>query len=377
MAIDQGGPKRVVHLITKGDVGGAQSVVRELALGLRSSYDIHVATGRLGPVTEALASLGVPIHSVPSLGRSVDLRGDRQAYLDLQSLTRRLRPDLLHAHSSKAGFLGRLIARRDSIASVYTAHGWPFQVGAPAGQRAVSYLGECAAGHLGGDVVCVNAADLRRARRGRVAPLDRLRLIENGVSDVGPDLLAAPGSGSGPLRVVMVARFAAPKRQDLAIRAACKLDGAVKLQLIGDGPEEPAARALAHELDPSGCIVSFDASSSSPDEMYRDADVGLLVSDFEGMPMTLLESMRAGLPILVNRLDVAGSLGVTDFGWVVDRSEEALATAFRFVVGDRSVLPKLGRLARGVYLSRFTAGRMVQDYGKLYREVLYREVLDR
>ena len=363
---------RIVHLITKGDVGGAQSVVYELAAGMRGTHEVEVVSGQPGPITDRLKQMGIPVHTEPSLGRSISLRDDCAAYRGLVRRLALLAPDLVHSHSSKAGFLGRMAARKCGFASVYTAHGWPFQPGAPWTQRVFSFVGEFVAGRFGASVVCVNSADYRRACRGRVAPVELLTLIENGIGDVPESLRGKPGSAGQTLRILMMARFAPPKRQDVAIRAACLLAGDVTLDLVGSGPLLESTRLLATSLDPSGRIVRFTPQTDCPESFYREADVCVLLSDFEGLPMTILEAMRAGLPVLTNRIDAADSLGVSAFGRVVDCRPEAVADALRELRVRRDELPALGASARERYESQFTASRMVSEY-----ELLYRRTLDR
>ena len=356
---------RVVHVITKGDVGGAQSVVRELAFGMRDRLDVHVVAGEGGPMLGQLSEAGVSTHPLPLLLRKGTPRGDFDAFKALCYLLRNLNPDVVHLHSSKAGIIGRAVCARLDLPAVYTAHGWPFQGGAPRKQRVVSFGGEIVAGRQSAHIVCVTKADFARARRLRIAPERRLHLIPNGIADIAQALQASPGSAPGALRVVMVARLDPPKRPDLAVDAARLCSRAMSLTLVGGGGWET-------ELRKRGCLafgnkgsIRIIGHSNAPEDFLRDADVALLASEYEGLPMTVLEAMRAGLPVVCNSLDFAYELGVSEFGIICDLSSRSIANSLESI-GSFSSLRELGLLSREKYVKHYMSARMVESYFELY-----------
>ena len=117
---------KIVHVLTRGDVlGGAQSHVRELSLELRSlGHDVTVITGAPGIFTEQLRQAGIPWLQVKSLVRPLRPHRDVAALIELWCALRELKPDLVCAHTAKAGSLARAAARLHHIPSVFTPHGW-------------------------------------------------------------------------------------------------------------------------------------------------------------------------------------------------------------------------------------------------------------
>src|ERR1700678_2842538 len=117
---------KIVHVLTRGDVlGGAQSHVRELSLELRSlGHDVTVITGAPGIFTDQLRQAGIPWLPVKSLVRPVRPHRDLAALVELWCALRNLKPDLVCAHTAKAGSLARAAARLHGIPSVFTPHGW-------------------------------------------------------------------------------------------------------------------------------------------------------------------------------------------------------------------------------------------------------------
>ena len=112
--------------------------VLDLVLGMRDEFEIHVGTGEEGFLTEACRDNGIPVHVVPSLEREIKPLPDVKALYALRSLMRTVEPDLVHAHTFKAGFLGRFVAKRLRIPAIFTVHMWQFGRAVPLSWRVVA-----------------------------------------------------------------------------------------------------------------------------------------------------------------------------------------------------------------------------------------------
>ncbi len=122
----------IVHVITKGDVGGAQTHVVELATAqLEAGHQVTVVAGTDGPAMDRCRQRRASVVVVPALGEARRRLWQRAALADLRAALTGLRPDIVHAHSSNGGFLARIACRRAGLVCVYTAHGWPFQRARP------------------------------------------------------------------------------------------------------------------------------------------------------------------------------------------------------------------------------------------------------
>jgi glycosyltransferase involved in cell wall biosynthesis len=287
---------------------------------------------------------------------------------------RKLKPDLVCTHSSKAGVLGRLAAHRCGIPSVFTAHGWAFTEGVPAGKRRFYADVERLAARCTSKIICVSDYDRSLALRWRVAREEQLVTVHNGIPDVGEDLVAQPGTGT-PVRVIMVARFATQKDQDLLIRAVAALKGVpdFEVELVGDGPLMQQSQALAAKLGASD-RVSFSGAQTDVVRRLARSHVFVLASRSEGLPLTVLEAMRAGLPVIAS--DVGGvSEAVEDgiTGFLVPRGdEESLRQRLRWLLQRPEERVRMGRAGRERFLQQFTVERMVRRTEGVYREVLGR-----
>ena len=120
---------RVLYLVTRADLGGAQVHILDLLRGLHNEVDAAVGVGETGFFTDAVRDLGVPYYVIPDLVHPMSPVRDCRALGQVTQLIRRLSPDVVHSHTSKAGVIGRLAARAAGVPSVFTAHTWCFAEG--------------------------------------------------------------------------------------------------------------------------------------------------------------------------------------------------------------------------------------------------------
>ena len=364
---------RVAHVITKMDRGGAQSMVCELARAqVDAGCEVTVLCGVLGPAADAVKDKGVRVLEVVSLRHAPSPIGDAQAVRSLVHEFRGWKPDLVHAHSSKGGLVGRIAAKRVGVPSVYTAHGWPFQAGAAATQRLMSLVGEWIGGRLGDEVVCVTKAEAELAARLRIGTVRHRHLIHNGVASA-PAVERPIRTADQTFHVVMVARLDRPKRPDIVVRAIGLCDKRVKLQVVGDGALMAEVRSLVDSLELWGRVELL--GDGDPGPPLAQANCFVLVSDYEGMPVTVLEAMRSGLPIVANPLPgiveaVVGSNGDSQVALLVAGQPETVATAVMSLVDNPARAYELGLAGRNRWHAYFSADRMCAEYGELYRSVL-------
>ncbi|MDX1642068.1 MAG: glycosyltransferase, partial [Balneolaceae bacterium] len=122
---------RIAFLVTRSDtVGGSHIHVRDLATSLKQDgNEVAVFIGGRGPLIEYFIDYGLNIINIPVLKRNISPVNDIRAYVQIKKKLRNFNPDLVSTHSSKAGFLGRLVASKLKIPVLFTAHGWSFTTG--------------------------------------------------------------------------------------------------------------------------------------------------------------------------------------------------------------------------------------------------------
>src|SRR5215472_10760402 len=211
---------KVLYLITRAERGGAQVHVLELIRGFRNQCDIEVAAGEDGFILEKAYQFGAVCHVVPGLVQPVDALNDLRALREIVALLRKRRPDVVHAHTSKAGVLGRFGAWICGIPSVFTAHAWSFTEGTSLKRKLVGVPFERLAAMCGGPIINVSDANRRLAVQYGIAATERLVTIHNGVPDTE---LNCPVARPSPPGIIMVARFAPPKKQAMLLEVCARI----------------------------------------------------------------------------------------------------------------------------------------------------------
>lgn len=331
---------RILHLITKLDRGGAQHCVRDLALAQRAAgHQVTVACGVWGPTADALVAAGVEVVGLRRLRHRPGPLADLRAVREVEGLLRTRRPDVLHCHSSKGGLVGRVAAARTGVPASYTAHGWPFMFGSLP-HRTASLVGEVLCGRfLPAEVICVSEADLNIGKR--FVPARRLRLERNAIPD--DPRRADPGADVAEPHVVMVARMEPPKDHGAALDLlAAVRDLPWRATFVGGGSLQPRWEQRAAALGLSR-RVAFAGDLDDPVEVLVAAHVQVHLSGYEGMPLAVLEGMRAGLPVLCS-----GWRGLVDLVGPELASDDATrrAAVLRRLLGDPGTRRRLGDGAR-------------------------------
>lgn len=365
---------KVAFVITRcDDIGGAQIHVRDLATALRKAgYEPVVLAGSDGVLAEELRARGIPFHRLPHLARDVGPLHDMRCFSELRQALREIRPDIVSTHSTKAGFIGRITGRWLGVPTLFTAHGWGFTEGRPPLQALGFWIVERSTAAWSARIITVCESDRRAAVRARLAPPHRLVTIHNAMPDVVPRLHAQPHRT--PPRLVMVARLSHWKDQPTLLQALSGLrDLDWRLDLIGDGPLRGALEALTRELDLTSRVRFLGFRRDIAEQLSR-AQVFALVSKWEGFPRSILEAMRAGLPVIAT--DVGGvreSVVDGKTGYVVARGDvEQLRERMRSLIISCERRVTMGDAGRARYEEMFTFKRLVERTMGVYDAVLMR-----
>jgi len=369
--------RRVLQVVTLSEWGGAQKVVYDLATGLsRERFETEVACAPGGPLADGLRGRGVTVHGIPALRREPAPFSDLKALWDLCRLMRRGRYDIVHCHSSKAGLLGRLAARVAGVRRIFfTVHGWGFENRREFGILPAFLTGaERLAARVTAALVCVSRATWEEGIQRRIASPEKLLVIYNGLDPPPPAggeaLRRMARAGPGDLLVVTAGRLA-PQKQPLAfLQAAAKIaavEPRARFVMIGDGPLENACRDF---IARAGLEDRVHLAGFHPDvpALLPGADVFVLLSAFEGLPLVVIEAMAAGLPVVayaVGGLPEQVADGETGFLVEPDDSDGAVERILR-LLGDERLREDMGSRGRERARERFGREAMVRAYQDLY-----------
>ena len=369
--------RHIAMVITRGDViGGAQTHVAELTVGLIArGHRVTVFAGGKGAFSDRLADAGADIVDLPGLSREIAPLRDANTILRFGRMLKRHAPDLVACHSSKAGIVGRAAARLAGIPSVFTAHGWAFAEGIPQPRRWFYRLIERRMSRFCRAVITVSEADARLAVEGGVARHAPLIAIHNGLPDHPP--APFPAHETEP-RLLMVARLVEQKNHAALLRALARVtDRAFHLDLVGEGPLGDELKALAKSLNLQDRVTFHGYRSDVPAFIER-ASLVVLLSHWEGLPISLIEAMRLGRPLVAS--DVGGVrelFGASPIGWLVPSDDPAsLASLLRDALEDHEQLKRLGANARKRFEEAFSVDVMVDRTLQVYEGAIAGRVPD-
>lgn len=359
---------KILFLITRAEPGGAQVHVLDLMAGLPACCQAVLAVGEEGFLVDAARSRGIRVHILRHLVQPTRPVTDLYCVAELVALLRRERPSLLHAHTSKAGIVGRLAAKIVAIPAVFTAHSWAFSEGTSWKWKLVGVPTEFAAALCSARIINVSEANRQLARRYHVGSTSKLVTVHNGIPD--NEFRASPGANE-ECRIIMVARFAPQKDQISLLRALAGIQVPCRVLFVGDGPTLPAAKAEAARLG-LNARVDFLGERLDVPQLLAASHVFALATHYEGFPISILEAMRTGLPVVAT--DVGGVCeaiadGVS--GYRIPHNDIAtLKQRLALLAADPVLRARLGAAARLAYESRFQLAAMVRQTLDIYHGVL-------
>jgi len=355
---------RVLHVVDSLEVGGCERLVHDLVLARGGESTSVACLNSVGPFGEALRERGI----------SVELIGKQHGVLStmwrLRGHMRALRPDIVHSHNLSAFFFAAPAARLAGIPLVMTKHG----PGVP-GNGIAERVSHSFIRHASVVGVSREAADIMREWSG--APVHE---IPNGVSmDPYRDLPSREAARTqlnlpvDAFIVGIVARLTVCKNHVLLVGAFSRLlrDFPKALLLVaGDGPKLPEVTARIQELAVQQSVVLLGDRRDIP-RILAAMDVFCLPSNMEGMPMTVLEAMAAGLPVVAASVGAIPTMvedGRTGLLVPPDK-EEPLTDALLTLARNPERAREMGRLGHARLLEQFSLEQTMAAYEELYRSL--------
>ncbi len=355
--------------------GGVGRHLTDLAQGLAERGLEIILCGPAVP--EGLS--GSHPHAQLDLQRAVAPRADLQALAAFAEIVRRTRPDVIHAHSSKAGAvarLGRLCHPRTPV--VYTPHGYAFAGYFSRELERLAYREvERALACLASRVVCVCEAEARLART--VGPGDRVRVVHNGIEPAAPagpvDPRVAELAETGPV-ICALTLLRPGKGIETLIEAVPELlarQRRAQVVIAGEGPDLDALRSRARLLGVAEA-VHFLGRTPDPLGLLRGGHIFVHPSRAESFPYVILEAMSVGLAIVASDVGGVGeALKDGESGLLVAPGDpHALARALGDLIEDPGRSASLGAAARLRVERLFTRTHMIDGVIDAYEEAIGR-----
>lgn len=352
--------KKIIFVITRGDtIGGAQTHLILLCKHLQTkNIDIKVIVGGANTILRnKLKSINIDTYEINHMKREISAMNDLLALFLLIKIFIREKPNLISAHSSKAGILSRLASFILKIPIVFTVHGWAFTEGVEENKRKLYINIEKFLAKITNKIIAVSDYDYQLAIKENVCNRDKIIMIHNGIDFTDYTKLKKE---SNILNLVMVARFDKPKDQLKLIKSVQNING-IKLHLIGDGPKVSDCISYV-QLNNLNEKIVFLGYSDNVKSYLLDMDIFILISNYEGFPISTLEAMSVGLPIIIS--DVGGaseSIINGDNGFAVQNDVESIAAAIIKLKNNDNLRDLMGLNSLKIVKEKFSSLKMTNE----------------
>ena len=362
-------------MITKGNYGGAQRYVFDLATSLsKEEFDVAVALGQDGLLKEKLLAVGITVIPIDGLERDISIAKEIGSFFSLLKIIRQIKPDVVHLNSSKAGGLGALAARLAGVTKViFTAHGWPTREKRFFISRAIIIFLSWLTATLCHTVIVVSEADYKEAAKWPKIS-QKLKRVYNGIGSLtftskenAREKLALPQNA---FVIGSLGELTANKNYSLLISAAAKLKEKhpnFLLNILGDGDERRLLETKKKEEGLDGRV--FEGFITDGYRYLKAYDVFVLPSQKEGFPYVLLEAGQACLPVVATSVGGIPEIienGKTGF-LIGSGDTEALTETLARYMDDPALCARIGNALKEKVEKEFSLEKMLESTMALYK----------
>lgn len=343
---------KILLVITRSELGGAQTVVTQLANELVKHHDVVLVAGEGDGKMWDTISKDVIREECPQLRRAISPLHDAIAALKLRKIYKKYKPDIIHLHSSKAGILGRLVFPRRKV--VYTVHGFDsirkaFRKFLPIERQLQR---RCKA------IVAVSRYDeINLIEEGITKGVST---VYNGINRPNTDGISVPDVFKKYSKVILsIARISPQKNPKLFIDTA-RLLPQYGFIWIGNQSEVSELGEIPANCHFLGNIVNAGAYCSW-------ADIFMLPSHYEGLPMVIIEAMSFGKPIIASNVGGVSEIVRNNInGYALDNDARMFAEKIDTILKDEQLYNTMAKSSLEIYEKELTVDKMVAGYLNVY-----------
>lgn len=379
----EAGRRRVLYIITKSVWGGAAKYVYDLAISLnKEEFNVSVAAGNQNELVTKLNKANITFFQIRGFQRQVNIFKDLIAGWELFKLFLKIKPDVIHVNSSKAGGIAGLAAffyklltnRRPKL--IFTAHGWAFAEDRPKWQIALIKLFSKITALFYNTIICVSEYDRKLAFSSKIAPENKLATIHNGL-DISKlsffDRQTAQQkllSRNSNYVIGTIAEWTKNKGLSYLIEAIVKIkpENKIDLVLIGSGEnhDQEKINYLIKKYNLKNVYLYKQIPQAA--SYLKAFNIFVLPSVKEGLPYTILEAMVAQVPIIATR--VGGIVEMVDHNQsgllIPSKNSQKLADKIIYLLNNPKIGKKLSQKASQKIEQEFSLEKMVKETTKFY-----------
>ncbi|MBM3403146.1 MAG: glycosyltransferase family 4 protein [Bacteroidetes bacterium] len=368
--------KLIVYISTNADEAGAPRHVEMLVNGFSKKYNIMCIFGEDGPVAERIKRMAIKVAIVPQLRSAINPFKDLVALIGTIKVLRSLPVRVVHCHSAKAGLVGRLACVFLSVPCIYTVHGWgwrglPFykSVLVKCAEKAFSILDGVSYIYVSKSVESESIGELR-------IPQSKSCVIYNGVPQAPNQEILRNLCN---ITIIMPARVCDAKDHVTLLKAFAKLDKRYKLILCGAGTDSHKFKETANAIACKNANrILFVGETNDIYKYYFMSDVFVLISNFEALPVSIIEAMSCGIPVIASKVGGIPEMiedGYT--GYLVPHANVEILVARIRMLEDLNLRQSLSRNCLLSYHKKFGVDKMLKSVDNIYQSVITKNTRQR
>jgi glycosyltransferase involved in cell wall biosynthesis len=374
-------PIRVMRIIARMNVGGPAVQVSGLMRGFNGSeFEQRLYTGFCEKnEADYLDSVATDLMAirVEGLGSRVNFRGDIKAFLSLVKAIREFKPHIVHTHTAKAGFLGRLasLVSLQKTTRVHTFHGHLLNGYFGSFKKMLVVMAEKFLAFITQQLLAVGDKVRQDLLEAGIGSKEKFGLMPPGLalgslpSKIDSQIFF--GLNNKQLQCAFIGRVTQIKRPDCFLNVVNEIKKRqVNLDffIAGDGEllEGCRERIIAEDLP-----VKVLGWQSNIERVLSAADIVVLTSDNEGTPLSLIQAGMVGLPVVSTNVGSVPEVVLNHVtGLITSLDVQEIADALEKLVSDKALRAQLGSAAQDFTLANFGVNRLVHDHEELYKMLL-------
>jgi glycosyltransferase involved in cell wall biosynthesis len=371
---------KVVHLVTRMNTGGVAVLISELVLGLDSeSFEVKLITGSCsGGEENYLQARGINLGelTIPSMSRRLSPIADLKSFLTICNLLRKMSPDIVHTHTSKAGLLGRIAARiaapKAKVVHTYHGHLLHGYFSTVATQfltiteRLLAKLSDLLISM--GNEVKKNLLDVKIGNsESFVVVFPGVRALKPNLNN--PKVVKFKSNHESEVVFTFVGRLSQIKRCDRILELASMKevqDASIHFLIIGDGELRESLEKLS-----AGLPITFIGWESHTEDWLAVSDAAILLSDNEAVPLAMIEAGFAGLPVVATNVGSMADVVKNDVnGFLVGLSTGEIAQKVISLAKNEALRCDLGLRGKTLASERFSVEAMISKHEEIYSKLM-------
>ena len=311
---------------------------------------------------------------VIKMAHQIDGKADFKSIKAIRHYIKQIKPDIVYAHSSKAGALVRIADLGINNRVIYNPHGWAFNMQQSSKKKEIYKWVERISAHFCDKIVCISDAEKESALREKICKPDKLQVIYNGVDlekikNTKPKTRKELGIPEDAFVVGQVGRLSEQKAPDIFVKAAKLIKDKIPnayFILVGDGELRGQVKKMIHEngLDNSFLITGW---VDSPAAYMKIMDVGTLLSRWEGFGLVLPEYMACGVPIVATDVDaIPNIIKNKENGVLVEKDDYRQILVKVLLYVNNSFAAKIMESEKKTVAKSYSINRVVKETTDLY-----------